>query len=127
MARRRIRAIEGAKDTGIGTNFLIINFIKETHIYSIFYLTFLRSSSPSSSVNKASEEGPPPEDEPTWDVEQVLLDWYNSDLNLTISKTDFMSAAPLTDGGFAYMWAGVRATYGFLSGKLCYEVKVNFT
>lgn len=36
-----------------------------------------------------------------------------------------MSAAPLTDGGFAYMWAGVRGTYGFLKGKLCYELKVS--
>jgi len=67
---------------------------------------------------------PPPEDEPEWDENLVLLDWYNSDLNLTIQKGDFLSANPLTDGGFAYMWAGARATYGFSKGKVCYEVKV---
>lgn len=81
-----------------------------------------RSSSPAN-VNKVAE-GPPPEDEPEWDGSLVVLDWYNSDLNLTISKTDFVSGTPLTEAGFAYMWAGARATYGFLTGKICYEVKV---
>ena len=81
-----------------------------------------RSLSPAN-VNKVAE-GPPPEDEPEWDGSLVLLDWYNSDLNLTINKTDFVSGAPLTEAGFAYMWAGARATYGFVSGKIGYEVKV---
>jgi heterogeneous nuclear ribonucleoprotein U-like protein 1 len=81
-----------------------------------------RSSSPAN-VNKVAE-GPPPEDEPEYDGSLVLLDWYNSDLNLTINKTDFVSGAPLTEAGFAYMWAGARATYGFVNGKVCYEVKV---
>ncbi|KAI9565446.1 hypothetical protein GHT06_009238 [Daphnia sinensis] len=81
-----------------------------------------RSSSPAN-VNKVAE-GPPPEDEPEWDESLVVLDWYNSDLNLTISKTDFVTGTPLTEAGFAYMWAGARATYGFLTGKICYEVKV---
>lgn len=88
-----------------------------TYIYSYF-----RSSSPAN-VNKVVE-GPPPEDEPEWDSNLVILDWYNSDLNLIISKTDFVSAAPLTEAGFAYMWAGVRATFGFVQGKIYYEVKV---
>ena len=82
----------------------------------------IRSSSPAN-VNKVAE-GPPPEDEPEFDGSLVLLDWYNSDLNLTISKTDFVSAAPLTESGFAYMWAGARATYGFEKGKIYFEVKV---
>ena len=81
-----------------------------------------RSSSPST-VNK-SEDGPPAEDEPEWDGNLILLDWYNSDLNLSINKTDFLTAAPLIDGGFAYMWAGARGTYGFHKGKVCFEVKV---
>lgn len=82
-----------------------------------------RSSSPRA-VNKTQE--PPQEDEPEWDPNSVVLDWYNSDLNLVISKTDFVGAAPLTESGFAYMWAGARATYGFQKGKVCFEVKVSF-
>jgi len=80
-----------------------------------------RSTTPSA-VHKP--EGPPVEDEPEWDQNLVILDWYNSDLNLTIEKGNFLSATPLTDGGFAYMWAGARSTYGFINGKVCYEVKV---
>ncbi|XP_046446936.1 heterogeneous nuclear ribonucleoprotein U-like protein 1 [Daphnia pulex] len=64
------------------------------------------------------------EDEPECDGSLVVLDWYNSDLNLTINKTDFVSGAPLTEAVFAYMYAGARATYGFENGKVCYEVKV---
>ena len=82
---------------------------------------FNRSTTPSA-VHKP--EGPPVEDEPEWDQNLVILDWYNSDLNLTIEKGNFLSATPLTDGGFAYMWAGARSTYGFINGKVCYEVKV---
>lgn len=97
----------------------------QSSLYCISNLNILyasRSSSPAN-VNKVVE-GPPPEDEPEWDSSLVILDWYNSDLNLIISKTDFMSAAPLTEAGFAYMWAGARATYGFIHGKIYYEVKV---
>ena len=64
------------------------------------------------------------EDEPEYDKTLVVLDWYNSDLNLIINKTDFVSGAPLTEAVFAYMYAGARATYGFENGKVCYEVKV---
>ncbi|XP_067136543.1 heterogeneous nuclear ribonucleoprotein U-like protein 1 isoform X1 [Centruroides vittatus] len=53
----------------------------------------------------------------------VALDLYNSDLNLIIDKSQF-SAKPLTTEGFAFMWAGARATHGALQGKVCYEVKV---
>jgi heterogeneous nuclear ribonucleoprotein U-like protein 1 len=64
------------------------------------------------------------EDEPECDKTLVVLDWYNSDLNLIINKTDFVSGAPLTEAVFAYMYAVARATYGFENGKICYEVKV---
>ncbi|EFX82953.1 hypothetical protein DAPPUDRAFT_30537, partial [Daphnia pulex] len=64
------------------------------------------------------------EDEPEIEESLVVLDWFNSDLNLNINKTDFVSGAPLTDAGFAYMFAGARASYGFINGKVCYEVKV---
>lgn len=101
------------------------NLLDDVIETKLLALSQSRSSSPSNVNSAKSDEGPPPEDEPEWDNNQVLLDWYNSDLNLVISKTDFTSASPLTDGGFAYMWAGVRATYGFLPGKVCYEVKVS--
>lgn len=53
----------------------------------------------------------------------VALDTYNSDLNLVIDPSRY-SAHPLTSEGFAFMWAGARATYGIAKGKICYEVKV---
>jgi heterogeneous nuclear ribonucleoprotein U-like protein 1 len=57
------------------------------------------------------------EDEPEFDESLVLLDWYNSDLNLTIDANDFVGGAPLTETGFAYMSAGALATYSFHNGK----------
>ncbi|XP_068210926.1 heterogeneous nuclear ribonucleoprotein U-like protein 1 isoform X1 [Palaemon carinicauda] len=80
----------------------------------------------------SSQHGPPdtkryrPEndEEQTHDKEAVVLDPYNSDLSLVISKENFLSAEPMTSDGFAYVWHGVRATYGFLRGRLFYEVKV---
>lgn len=47
----------------------------------------------------------------------------NSDLNLSIGKERF-SAEPFSQLGFGLMWAGARATYGVLKGKVCYETKV---
>ena len=89
-------------------------------------ILLFNSASPSPAVKKHTlkDEGPPPEDEPIWDQTSVVLDWYNSDLNLVIDKSNFLCASPLTDGGFAFMWAGARASYGFSSGKIFYEVKV---
>ena len=68
----------------------------------------IRYSSPGN-VNETTESpvSPRPEDESEFDGSLVLLDWYNSDLNLTISKTDFVSAAPLTESGCTYMWCVV--------------------
>lgn len=48
----------------------------------------------------------------------------DSDLNLEISKENFVSAVPLFDQGFMYMWAAARSTFGFNSGKVYYDVKV---
>lgn len=58
-----------------------------------------------------------------FDATVVCLDVYNSDLNLTIDKGRF-SAVPLSQHGFGLMWAGARSTYGFLKGKVCFEVKI---
>ncbi|KAG8172072.1 hypothetical protein JTE90_013143, partial [Oedothorax gibbosus] len=57
-----------------------------------------------------------------FDETVVTLDPYNSDLNLVIDGGK-CSAKPLTTEGFAFMWAGARATHGSLKGRYCYEVK----
>lgn len=59
----------------------------------------------------------------TIDETVVTLDTYNSDLNLVIDGSKY-SAHPLTKEGFAFMWAGARATHGAEKGKFCFEVKV---
>ncbi|XP_064089265.1 heterogeneous nuclear ribonucleoprotein U-like protein 1 [Macrobrachium nipponense] len=64
------------------------------------------------------------DDDPNYDEEAVILDWYNRDLSLIIDKETFLSAKPMTSEDFAYAWHGVRASYGFLRGRLFYEVKV---
>ncbi|XP_035205798.1 uncharacterized protein LOC118180854 [Stegodyphus dumicola] len=57
------------------------------------------------------------------DESVVTLDTYNSDLNLVIDASKY-SAHPLTNEGFAFMWAGARATHGSSKGKFCFEMKV---
>lgn len=47
----------------------------------------------------------------------------NSDLNLKIGNNR-MQAEPLSQEGFALMWAGVRATFGVNKGRVAFEVKV---
>lgn len=47
----------------------------------------------------------------------------DSDLNLRFNDRG-IKGHPLTVDGFAFMWGGVRATYGVTSGKVAYEVKV---
>lgn len=42
----------------------------------------------------------------------------NSDLNLTINRNDFCSAKAMSDGGFGYLWAGIRATHGVMAGRV---------
>lgn len=53
----------------------------------------------------------------------VKLDTYSSDLNLVIDASCY-SATPMTNEGFAFMWAGARATHGAETGKFCFEVKI---
>ncbi|KFM69215.1 Heterogeneous nuclear ribonucleoprotein U-like protein 1, partial [Stegodyphus mimosarum] len=57
------------------------------------------------------------------DESVVTLDTYNSDLNLVIDASKY-SAHPLTNEGFAFMWAGARASHGSSKGKFCFETKV---
>ena len=49
-----------------------------------------------------------------------------SDLNLAIN-TDCLSASSKTNDALCFLWAGVRATYGFNKGKICYEIRVSIT
>jgi hypothetical protein len=47
-----------------------------------------------------------------------------SDLNLNIN-TDCLSASNKSNDALCFLWAGVRTTYGFQQGKICYEIRVN--
>jgi len=62
------------------------------------------------------------ENEPEIPEELVCLDWHNSDLNLRITD-DFMTGIPFSRDGWGYCYAAARATYGFNTGKVWYEVK----
>lgn len=65
------------------------------------------------------------EDEPEIDADKVTLSWFDSDLQLRISSTDFCDARPISDAAFGLVWAGARATHGVRVGqKVCYEVQL---
>ncbi len=54
----------------------------------------------------------------------VLIDQFNSDLNLIIDK-DCLLAYPISGDGFCSMWAGCRANYGVNGSKVVFEINVN--
>ena len=47
----------------------------------------------------------------------------HSDLHFTIQK-DGLGGYGRTEKGFAYLWAGSRATWGCKDGRYCFECKV---
>ncbi|KYB28804.1 heterogeneous nuclear ribonucleoprotein U-like protein 2 isoform X1 [Tribolium castaneum] len=81
------------------------------------------SPSPDRSQRRRSKS-PIKEDEPPIDKDKVQLSWYDSDLHLQVDKESFLSAKPYHEGAFGFAWAGVRATHGVNTGKVCFEVKV---
>lgn len=79
------------------------------------------------SISFAFNRTPPPEEEPEeeFDESLVVLDTYQADLNFKVSR-DRTGGQPFTMEGFAYLWAGARATFGVSKGKICFECKVEY-
>ncbi|CAF1465766.1 unnamed protein product [Adineta steineri] len=76
------------------------------------------------SERSPEKEIPLPEEEIVqFNPEDVVLDFYTSDLNLTIN-TDCLSASNKSNDALCFLWAGTRATYGFKQGKICYEIRI---
>ncbi|XP_059144772.1 uncharacterized protein LOC131931953 isoform X2 [Physella acuta] len=63
-------------------------------------------------------------DELNLDESLVVLDHFNSDLNLVIDQDGYGATVLNNPSGFCFTWAGARATYGICRGKVFYEVHI---
>jgi len=63
------------------------------------------------------------EDEPEIPDDYLCLDWSNSDLTLKINKENFVNAEPYHVAAWGFIFSSGRATHGFTSGKVAYQVK----
>lgn len=63
------------------------------------------------------------EDEPEIPDDFICLDWFNSDLTMKINKENFSAAEPFHVAAWGYIFSSARATHGFTSGKIAFEVK----
>lgn len=63
------------------------------------------------------------EDEPEIPQDFICLDWFNSDLTMKINKENFSAAEPFHVAAWGYIFSSARATHGFTSGKIAFEVK----
>ena len=62
------------------------------------------------------------EDEPEIPDDFICLDWFNSDLTMKINKENFSAAEPFHVAAWGYIFSSARATHGFTSGKIAFEV-----
>ncbi|GAB6024342.1 heteroproteinous nuclear ribonucleoprotein U-like 2 [Chamberlinius hualienensis] len=82
----------------------------------------LRSRSASRSPSPISKIVEDEDD--SFDASLMTLDWFNSDLNLSIDATRY-SAGSWSSDAFPLFWASAKANYGFTKGKIYFEVKIN--
>ncbi|KAI8776786.1 heterogeneous nuclear ribonucleoprotein U protein 1 [Biomphalaria glabrata] len=55
---------------------------------------------------------------------QVVLDRYNSDLNMCITPNGLSAYNLNSPKGFRLLWAGAKATHGVCQGRVMFEVKI---
>ncbi|CAH4037482.1 heterogeneous nuclear ribonucleoprotein U-like protein 1 isoform X1 [Pieris brassicae] len=75
-------------------------------------------------LQKKEVEEPEKPVEPELNDNKVTLSWYDSDLNQYMDLPELNSVVALSEGAFAYAWAGVRATHGVQDQRVCFEVRV---
>uniref|UniRef100_A0AAQ5ZRQ8 Uncharacterized protein n=1 Tax=Amphiprion ocellaris TaxID=80972 RepID=A0AAQ5ZRQ8_AMPOC len=68
--------------------------------------------------DKRSRTPQPPAEDEEENIDDTLV-------TIDTLSRDRYSGYPLTIEGFAYLWAGARATHGVTQGRVCYEMKIN--
>lgn len=65
----------------------------------------------------------PEEEQVEFNSDDVVLDFYTSDLNLTF-QPDCLAAETKSNDALCFLSAGSRTTFGFRRGKVFYEFRV---